>query len=71
MATRTCRVGLHGRNHPAYEEVDYQVIREARIETMKMMNGSQVLFMGVECIIKRSTDTLIYLPFLQCFTRIS
>jgi N-acetyl-anhydromuramyl-L-alanine amidase AmpD len=38
MATRTCRVGLHGRNHPAYEEVDYQVIREAHIETMKMMS---------------------------------
>ncbi|GAB4533229.1 MAG: hypothetical protein Kow0063_14930 [Anaerolineae bacterium] len=38
MATRTCRVGLHGRNHEFYEEVDYQIIREARIETMKMMS---------------------------------
>lgn len=38
MATRTCRVGLHGRNHEFYEEVDYQLIREARIETLKMMS---------------------------------
>jgi N-acetyl-anhydromuramyl-L-alanine amidase AmpD len=38
MATRTCRVGLHGRNHEFYEEVDYQLIREAHIETLKMMS---------------------------------
>ena len=38
MATRTCRVGLHGRNHEFFEEVDYQAIREARIETLKMMS---------------------------------
>ena len=38
MATRTCRVGLHGRNHEFYEEVDFQIVREARIETLKMMS---------------------------------
>ena len=38
MAVRTCRVGLHGRNHEFFEEVDYRIIREARIETMKMMS---------------------------------
>ncbi len=38
MAVRTCRVGLHGRNAEFFEEVDYQVVREARIETLKMMS---------------------------------
>jgi N-acetyl-anhydromuramyl-L-alanine amidase AmpD len=41
MAVRTCRVGLHGRNHEFYEEVDYQIIREARIETLKMMSQTR------------------------------
>lgn len=38
MATRTCRVGLHGRNQEFFEEVDYRIIREAHIETLKMMS---------------------------------
>jgi len=38
MATRTCRVGVHGRNHEHFEEVDYGMVREARIETVKMMS---------------------------------
>ncbi len=37
MATRTCRVGLHGRNNETFTELDYQVIRTAKIETLKMM----------------------------------
>lgn len=41
MAVRTCRVGLHGRNHELFEEVDYQVVREARIETLKMMSQTR------------------------------
>jgi hypothetical protein len=41
MAARTCRVGLHGRNHEQFEEVDYQVIREARIETLKTMSQTK------------------------------
>jgi hypothetical protein len=38
MADRTCRVGLHGRNYESFEEVDYQIVRQARIETLKMMS---------------------------------
>jgi N-acetyl-anhydromuramyl-L-alanine amidase AmpD len=38
MADRTCRIGLHGRNDEFFEEADYQVIREAHIETLKMMS---------------------------------
>lgn len=38
MAARTCRVGLHGRNQEFYEEVDYRIIQEARIETLKTMS---------------------------------
>jgi hypothetical protein len=38
MVARSCRVGLHGRNDQFFEEGDYQVIREARIETLKMMS---------------------------------
>lgn len=41
MAFRTCRVGLHGRNQENFEEVDYRVIREARIETLKMMSQTR------------------------------
>jgi N-acetyl-anhydromuramyl-L-alanine amidase AmpD len=41
MAVRTCRVGLHGRNQEKFEEVDFQIVREARIETLKMMSQTQ------------------------------
>ncbi len=37
MATRTCRIGLHGRNNARFDELDYQVIRSAKIETLKML----------------------------------
>jgi hypothetical protein len=37
-ATRTVRVGLHGRNDADFQELDYQLIREANIETLKMMS---------------------------------
>jgi N-acetyl-anhydromuramyl-L-alanine amidase AmpD len=38
MAVRSCRVGLHGRNAELFQEVDYQVVRQAHIETLKMMS---------------------------------
>jgi hypothetical protein len=38
MAVRTCRVGLHGRNYESFDDVDYRIVREARIETLKMMS---------------------------------
>jgi N-acetyl-anhydromuramyl-L-alanine amidase AmpD len=41
MAVRTCRVGLHGRNQEFYAEVDYGIIRDARIETLKMMSQTR------------------------------
>ncbi|MEM7344053.1 MAG: hypothetical protein AAF485_07410 [Chloroflexota bacterium] len=37
-STRTVRIGLHGRNDLYFDELDYQLIREAKIETMKMMS---------------------------------
>jgi hypothetical protein len=37
-SSRTVRVGLHGRNDFSFEEADYQLIREANIETLKMMS---------------------------------
>ena len=42
MSTRTCRVGLHGRNDVTFEDVDYQVIQEAKIETVKMMSHTEI-----------------------------
>ncbi len=41
MAVRTCRVGLHGRNHELFQEVDYQIVRQAHIETLKMMSQTK------------------------------
>jgi regulator of replication initiation timing len=44
MATRSARVGVHGRNdywQCRFEESDYQLIREARIEHVKMMISDQ------------------------------
>jgi hypothetical protein len=38
MTTRTCRVGVHGRNQEIFHETDYQVIREANVEVVKMMS---------------------------------
>jgi hypothetical protein len=44
MATRSARIGVHGRNdywQCKFEESDYQLIREARIEHVKMMTSDQ------------------------------
>ncbi len=41
MATRTCRVGLHGRNNVDFDEIDYQAISAAKIEAVKMMSQSK------------------------------
>jgi hypothetical protein len=44
MATRSARVGIHGRNdywQCKFEESDYQLIREARIEHVKTMISDQ------------------------------
>jgi hypothetical protein len=39
---RTCRVGVHGRNDVEFHEPDYSAIREAKIETLKMMSQTRV-----------------------------
>lgn len=36
--SRTVRIGLNGRNGVGFHDLDYQLIREANIETMKMMS---------------------------------
>ena len=41
MATRTCRIGLHGRNNPRFEDIDFRVIKEANVEAVKMMSQSE------------------------------
>ena len=38
MAVRTCTIGVHGRNDEKFEEEDFQIIREARLESIKMMS---------------------------------
>ncbi|HID62794.1 MAG TPA: hypothetical protein EYP49_08680, partial [Anaerolineae bacterium] len=50
MATRSARVGVHGRNDYGsckFEEKDYELIREARIEHVKMMISDQAANQGV------------------------
>jgi len=37
MQTRSCRVGIHGRNRSTFEEWDYRLIQEMRAETVRMM----------------------------------
>lgn len=39
---RTCRVGVHGRNDTDFHEHDYTIIREAKIECVKMMSQTRV-----------------------------
>ncbi len=39
---RSCRVGVHGRNDTDFHENDYQAIREAEIEAIKMMSQTRV-----------------------------
>ena len=38
LRSGTVRIGLHGRNAVSFDELDFQLIREARIETLKMMS---------------------------------
>jgi hypothetical protein len=38
VLTRTVRIGLNGRNEADFTELDYQLIRTARIETLKMIS---------------------------------
>jgi hypothetical protein len=40
MVTRTCHVGVHGRNQERWADLDYQVVREANLEAVKMMSLS-------------------------------
>jgi len=39
--SRTCRVGLHGRNNVDYGEVDFQVLNKAKIEVIKVMSQTR------------------------------
>ena len=41
-ATRHCRVGVHGRNDHEYHGGDYDLVREAKIESVKMMSFNPV-----------------------------
>ncbi|MDM8521071.1 N-acetylmuramidase domain-containing protein [Anaerolineales bacterium HSG6] len=36
--SRTCRIGVHGRNNVNFEASDYDVIRHSRVEAIKMMS---------------------------------
>jgi N-acetyl-anhydromuramyl-L-alanine amidase AmpD len=42
MAKHRTRVGLHARNTVHFPEADYALVREARIETLKMMSHTDV-----------------------------
>jgi hypothetical protein len=39
---RTCRVGVHARNDVVFHDPDYAIIRDAKIETVKMMSQTSV-----------------------------
>ncbi|MGD9046752.1 MAG: N-acetylmuramidase domain-containing protein [Anaerolineae bacterium] len=41
MSTRTCRVGVHGRNQEIFHDTDYRVIRDAKAEVVKMMSQTK------------------------------
>lgn len=41
MSTRTCKVGVDGRNSPEFHEEDFAVIRDARLEVIKMMSQTK------------------------------
>ncbi len=41
MSTRTCRVGIHGRNNESWGDLDFQILREARVETVKAMSQTR------------------------------
>jgi hypothetical protein len=41
IASRTCRVGVHGRNQEDFADRDFEVIRQARLEAVKMMSQTR------------------------------
>lgn len=60
------RIGLHARNDTAFTETDYQVIRTARIETLKIMDFTQLTVLerlrqenpGIEFIVRLYDDRI-------------
>ncbi len=64
--TRTVRIGLNGRNDIGLHELDYQLIREAKIETLKMMSLTEPAVFariqqenpGIEFIVRLYDDRL-------------
>ena len=60
------RIGLHARNDTAFTETDYQAIRTARIETLKIMDFTQVSVLerlrqetpGIELIVRLYDDRI-------------
>lgn len=41
MSTRTCKVGVHGRNHEEWHDQDFQVLRDAGVEVIKPMSQTR------------------------------
>lgn len=41
MSIRTCKVGIHGRNHEEWQDLDFQVLREAGVEVIKAMSQTR------------------------------
>jgi N-acetyl-anhydromuramyl-L-alanine amidase AmpD len=66
MAKHRTRVGLHARNTVHFPEADYALVREARIETLKMMSHTDVTVFqrlrqenpGIEFIVRLYDDRL-------------
>jgi hypothetical protein len=41
MTTRTCKIGIHGRNHEEWGDIDFQVLRDAGVEVIKPMSQTR------------------------------
>jgi len=41
MTTRTCKIGIHGRNHEEWGDIDFQVLRDAGVEAIKPMSQTR------------------------------
>ena len=41
MTTRTCKVGIHGRNHEDWHDLDFRVLLEAGAEVVKAMSQTR------------------------------
>lgn len=41
MATRTCKIGIHGRNNEEWHDLDFQVLRDAGVEVIKAMSQTR------------------------------